>query len=155
MNANEILDMIGDAKGTYIWEAQRKRTGAAPRRRGSTKRIWLLAAIITVALLLVGCAVVYVLSLQDMKLGEEVWEDYHTGETQPHSALSLQGFAGSPSYQAAKEWYEWKQRYDPNSELLTPSAEAYAETLPEAYQATCSIPRRCGPRWMPCAKNTV
>lgn len=134
MSANQILDMIGDAKGSYIWEAQQSRTGAVKHKRTSPKRVWLLAAIITVALLLVGCTIVYVLSLQDMKLGEEVWEDYHTGETQPHSALSLQGFAGSPSYQAAKEWYEWKQRYDPNSELLTPSAEDYAETLPEAYQ---------------------
>lgn len=131
MNANQILDMIGDAKGSYIWEVQQRRT--VKRKRTSPKRVWLLAAIITVALLLVGCTVVYILSLQDMKLGEEVWEDYYTGETQPHSALSLQGFAGSPSYQAAKEWYEWKQAYDPNSELLTPSAEDYAETLPEEY----------------------
>lgn len=134
MNANQILDMIGDAKGSYIWEAQQRRTGAVKRKRISPKRVWLLAAIITVALLLVGCTIVYVLSLQDMKLGEEVWEDYHTGETQPHSALSLQGFTGSPSYQAAKEWYEWKQTYDPNSELLTPEAADYAETLPEEYR---------------------
>ena len=29
MNANEILDMIGDAKGTYLWETQKYRDGTA------------------------------------------------------------------------------------------------------------------------------
>lgn len=31
MNANEILDMIGDAKGTYLWETQKYRDGTAAR----------------------------------------------------------------------------------------------------------------------------
>ena len=27
MNAHDILDMIGDAKGTYVWDAQQVRSG--------------------------------------------------------------------------------------------------------------------------------
>lgn len=27
MNADDILDMIGDAKGTYVWDAQNIRIG--------------------------------------------------------------------------------------------------------------------------------
>ena len=53
MNANEILDMIGDAKGTYLWETQKYRDGTAgakplplPRRR-----LWLVAAVIGLMLL--------------------------------------------------------------------------------------------------------
>ena len=30
MNANDILDMIGDAKGTYVWDTQEIRSGAIP-----------------------------------------------------------------------------------------------------------------------------
>ncbi len=32
VNANEILDMIGDAKGTYLWETQKYRDGTAGAR---------------------------------------------------------------------------------------------------------------------------
>ena len=129
MNSMDLLDAIGDAKGAYVLAAREP-----VKRRRPVKRVWLIAAVIALMLLLVGCAVVYVLSLQDMKMGESNWEDHRTGETQSYSVLSLQGVAGSPSYQAAKEWYEWEQSYDPNLELLTPDAEAYADTLPEAYQ---------------------
>ena len=27
MNSNDILDMIGDANGTYVWDAQEVRSG--------------------------------------------------------------------------------------------------------------------------------
>ena len=30
MKPNDILDMIGEAKGTYVWDAQRIRTGDIP-----------------------------------------------------------------------------------------------------------------------------
>ena len=69
MNANEILDMIGDAKGTYLWETQKYRDGTAgakplplPRRR-----LWLVAAVIGLMLLLVGCTGAYVLRLLEIR----------------------------------------------------------------------------------------
>ena len=36
MKSNDILDMIGDAKGTYVWDAQRIRSGAVPIARQKT-----------------------------------------------------------------------------------------------------------------------
>ena len=30
MNSNDILDMIGDAQGTYVWDAQEVRSGTIP-----------------------------------------------------------------------------------------------------------------------------
>lgn len=65
MNANEILDMIGDARGSYVWDAQQVRSGNRIRTGRSLpiKKMWLIAAIIAMLLMLAGCAVVYVLSL--------------------------------------------------------------------------------------------
>lgn len=62
MNANDVLDMIGDAKGTYVWDAQRIRTGDIPvtKKKISPKRALLIAAMIALMLLLVGCTVAYV-----------------------------------------------------------------------------------------------
>ena len=82
MNANAVLDMIGDAKDTYIWDAQQVRSGnvTCNKKKISIKKIWLIAAIIAMLLTLVGCAIVYVLSLQDFEIGsqtttKEVWSD--------------------------------------------------------------------------------
>ena len=49
MNANEILDMIGDAKGTYLWETQKYRDGTADAK--PLPRLWLVAAVIGLMLL--------------------------------------------------------------------------------------------------------
>ena len=62
MNSNDILDMVGDAKGTYVWDAQNIRSGSAPatRKKVSAKRSLLIAAMIALMLLLVGCTIAYV-----------------------------------------------------------------------------------------------
>ena len=82
MNANAVLDMIGDAKDTYVWDAQQVRNGnvTCNKKKISIKRMWFIAAIIAMILTLVGCAIVYVLRLQDFEIGsqtttKEVWSD--------------------------------------------------------------------------------
>ena len=62
MNSNDILDMVGDAKGTYVWDAQKTRSGSAPatKKKVSAKRTLLIAAMIALMLLLVGCTIAYV-----------------------------------------------------------------------------------------------
>lgn len=59
MNADQILDMIGDARGEYILQAQQHRAGAAPKIRLSLNRSLLIAALIAAMLLLVGCTIAY------------------------------------------------------------------------------------------------
>ena len=83
MNSNEILDCIGDAKGEYIWDAQKIRNGEISIQKNimPKKRIWLMAAVIGLMLLLVGCAVVYVLSLQDIAFGSKQ-QEYYDGSVQ-------------------------------------------------------------------------
>lgn len=126
MNANEILDLIGDAKGTYVWDAQMVRAGylADTKKRLSGKKLWLIAAIIALTLLLVGCAVVYALSLRDMKVGEySVTKPKYYGanwvliepEEKTVEVLSVQGFSNSPNQQAAKEYGEFLYSIDAES----------------------------------------
>ncbi|MGN0977595.1 MAG: hypothetical protein ACI4PH_06015 [Faecousia sp.] len=135
MNANQLLDGIGDAKGTYIWEAQRHRCGEIPPKKPiPLRKTLLIAAVIALMLLLVGCAVAYVLSLNDLVLGESSEVNRLTGDTEVHSVLSLQGLAGTPGYQASKEWYEWEHAYDPDG-AIRDSQSAYSEDFGEEYQA--------------------
>lgn len=62
MNSNDLLDMIGDAKGTYVWDSQNIRSGSAlaTKKKVSAKRTLLVAAMIALMLLLVGCTIAYV-----------------------------------------------------------------------------------------------
>lgn len=134
MTTNEILDMIGDAKGSYIWDAQQVRSGGIvlTKKKPSVRKVWLIAAIVALMLLLVGCTVAYVLHLQDLKIGEEDFEDSRTGTVGVRQVLSLQGVVGAPGYLASKEWYEWKQSYDPDMEIYY-SDEAFSEDFGEEY----------------------
>ena len=61
MNSNDILDMVGDAKSTYIWDAQQIRNGriSVTKNRKYKQKVYVLAAAIAAMLLLVGCTVAY------------------------------------------------------------------------------------------------
>ena len=61
MNSNDILDMVGDAKSAYIWDAQQIRNGtiSVTKNRNYKQKIYVLAAAIAAMLLLVGCTVAY------------------------------------------------------------------------------------------------
>ena len=127
MNANEILDMIGDAKGTYLWETQKYRDGTAgakplplPRRR-----LWLVAAVIGLMLLLVGCTVAYVLRLQDLKVAEyrpttptvydENGDVISLPTIAPRTQITLQG----ANQEALAEWNSFCRDYDPDGAIVT------------------------------------
>jgi len=62
MNANDILDLIGEAKDAHVWDAQAVRSGAVSNgtKRRTLNRTLLIAATVTLMLLLVGCTVGYV-----------------------------------------------------------------------------------------------
>ena len=132
MNSNDLFDIIGETPERYVLDAANANAKVIPMRKRSTKRMWLIAAIIALILCLVGCAVAYVLSLGNMILGTEFIED-RTGVTEPRTQLSLQGFVGSNSYQAAKEWFDFLQSYDPDGTIEF-SDEAYSVEFPEDYQ---------------------
>lgn len=131
MNSNDLFDVIGETPERYVLDAANLKTAAVSKR--SPKRIWLIAAIIAAMVFMMGCAIVYVLSLDDMIIGTEFIED-RTGITEPRTRLSLQGYVGSPSYHAAKEWFDFLQNYDPDGAIEF-SDEADNIEFPENYQA--------------------
>lgn len=133
MKAMDLLTALGGVKDTYVIGADDFRQGKHKVTRLSARKAWLIAAVIALALLLVGCTVAYVLSLKDMAFGEEV-QEYYDGSSQNRTLLSLQGVEGTPGYQASKEWYEWRQTYDAD-ESVYHSEEAFSEDFGDAYYA--------------------
>lgn len=130
----ELLEILGDVRGEYILEAQQLRSRKPPVRRWNRKRtIVLMAAVIVLSLFLVGCAIVYILSLQDMAFGTTT-QEYYDGFSQEVTLLSIQGIEGTPGYQATKEWYEWLQTYDTDSAVWY-SHEAYGADFGDDYYA--------------------
>lgn len=128
MKGKDILIGLSYIDEKYVEEANRETVihelpGVRPLRRAM-----LIAAIITVMLALVGCAVVYLLNLQEIKLGEqEVTYDvfdydpdngeavaYVGQDTMTQQVLTLAGMRNSPASQAAREWYEFREAYDPD-----------------------------------------
>lgn len=133
MKPDDILDMIGDAKGAYVWDAQQVRSGAVlnTKRKLPAKKMWLIAAVIALTAVLVGCAVVYALSLRDMAFGKED-RTYYDGFSEERTLLSIQGIKGTPGYLATKEWYEWLQTYDTDLSVYH-SEEAFSEDFGDDY----------------------
>jgi len=133
MTSMELFDILGSTRDIYIVRVQKIRAGEVPAKAAGTprRRLLLIAAIVALTALLVGCAVVYALRLQDMAFGEEIRE-YYDGSSQTVTLLSIQGVEGTPGYQATKEWYEWLENYDTDLSVYH-SEEAFSEDFGEAY----------------------
>ena len=107
MTAMDLLETIGSIKDQYVLEAD---SSAHSQKHISIRRTLLIAAVIALMLLLVGCAVVYILRMQNLKVGEYsfyVPTEYDENgnvipvETQePITLLSLQG----TNMEALAEW---------------------------------------------------
>ena len=106
MNRDDLLDMIGEAREDYVWDAQQVRSGAIrPQAKPlHLRKMLLVAAILILSLLLVGCTVAYVqgwfvgffthqsqqpLSDNQVELLEEYEQNIHTSHTQEGWTLEL------------------------------------------------------------------
>ena len=111
MNGKDLLIALGDISPKYYEEAE---NGAISRETSHKvfRRPLLIAAMIALTALLVGCAVVYVLRLQDIVIGQDVYTPIDASQPAvERTQISLQGYVGSPGYQASKEWYEFRETY--------------------------------------------
>ena len=112
MNGKDILlglKYVGDdliEKAEYgQFPARAGKTEKKGNSRRSIRRPLLIAAVITTMLLLVGCAVAYVLSIQNMKVGDDhyvtpVFDEYNEYQgdvTIPRQILTLAGIKGTSS----------------------------------------------------------
>lgn len=110
------------------------------KRAPAGKRIWLIAAAVALAALLVGCAAYYALSMKRVKIGESAEQRDYTlvdgvYEKDPHtvstSILTLSGLEGSNAYKACADYYAFQEEYDRNMEQMIE-----AGTLPEDFWDT-------------------
>ena len=145
MNGKDIFKGLRYIDDDIIEEAEFGMFPAKTSHR-TIRRPLLVAAIIALTLLLVGCAVVYVLSMKEINIGQQqTYQDafeydpesgqavaYLGQETVTEEVLTLAGLKGSPNYQAAQEWFAFKQTYDPNGEIKASVWKDLPE-FPEEY----------------------
>ena len=117
-------------------------TGKNGRPRRAIRRPLLAAALIGAALLLVGCAVAYVLNLEKIKISAGTEQrDYSLVDgvyvKDPHTVntttLTLAGLEGSDAYKACADFYAFKEEYTADGEKRAENG-----TLPEDYWETYS-----------------
>lgn len=115
MKPMDLLEAIGSIRDKYILDAHSKQNGS--KKVLPFRKVFLIAAVIAMLLLLVGCVAV-ILGLKDMYLGEYT---YNAGveETKTSDMISLQGYVGSPEYLAAKEWKDYVLSYDGDRSIIT------------------------------------
>lgn len=139
-------DLIERAEyGRFSMEDEKNRI-----RHRLLRRPFLIAAIVALMLLLVGCAVVYILSMKEISIGQQqTFQDVFAYDPESGQAvawlgqeavtedvLTLAGVKGSNNYQAAQEWFAFKLTYDPDHSILSElqSAGAVPE-FPLEYQS--------------------
>ena len=128
MNGEDLFRGLNYVNAKFIDEAETVTQLKGEKKILSLRRPVLIAALITMLLMLVGCAVVYVLRMKEIHIGQQqtyqdVFEyDPDTGEAIAYigqepvteEVLTLAGIQGSRNYQAAQEWFAFKQEYDPD-----------------------------------------
>lgn len=139
MTADTLLEIIGEARETYVLSALDSRNGKTKtHKRLSISRTVLIAAVIALLLLLAGCVAVF-LRLQDMSIGQETYTERFDDQgkaieptEKTRDILTFYGHSGDPIQRAMKEWYDFIKIYDPNRELMT--NEADLPDVPNQYE---------------------
>lgn len=140
MNGKDIFLGLRYIDEDLIEEAE---FGEFPARKSIPfRRPLQIAAVTALTALLVGCAVVYILNMQGLTLGHRQRSydsfsddglEYLGKETVTEQVLTLAGLQGSPAYQAAQEWFDFTQEYDPDREIQASVWGNYPE-FPEEYR---------------------
>ena len=150
MNGEDLFRGLNYVNAKFIEEAETVTQLQAKKKVLSLRRPVLIAAIVAMLLMLVGCAVVYVLRMKEIHIGQQqtyqdVFEyDPDTGEaiayigqeTVTEEVLTLAGIQGSRNYQAAQEWFAFKQEYDPDLSITTElHRNGTVPEFPEEYES--------------------
>ena len=150
MNGEDLFRGLSFVNAKFIDEAETVTQLQGEKKILSLYRPVLIAAIIAMLLMLVGCAVVYVLRMKEIHIGQQqtyqdVFEyDPDTGEaiayvgqeTVTEEVLTLAGIQGSRNYMAAQEWFAFKQEYDPDHSIIIElQSEGRVPEFPAKYAA--------------------
>lgn len=140
MTGKDLFVALGDISQKYYDEAE---NDTAVRRFKSIRRPLLIAAAIAMALLLVGCGIVYALRLQDMSIGQETYTqsfDEKGKAIEPvektRDIITIYGHSGDAIQLALKEWYEFLETYDPDGALMDNNPDH--PEIPNQYEYTYS-----------------
>ena len=150
MNGKDLLTGLGDISHKYYEEGE---FGVLPKTSGARnfRRNLLVAAVIALTLLLVGCAVVYVLRLQDMSIGQETYIQQFDDQglaieptEKTRDIITIYGHSGDPIQKALTEWFEFLRSYDPEGKLMDNQMDD--PVIPNAYEYTygCYTPEMAG-----------
>lgn len=125
-------DLVEKAESGKFRDRERKRDS-----RPSIRRPLLVAAVIALSLMLVGCGVVYLLKIQDLKIAQSTeTRDYALENgvyvSQPHevnvTTLSLAGVKDTSAYQASQEYYAFQKEFEETVHMMSEEG-----TLPENF----------------------
>ena len=147
MNGKNLLTGLSNINPKYIEESE---MDSMVRKHGFLLRKHILiAAIIALMVIFMGCAVL-LLSMKQINIGQQqvtqdVFEyDTESGqaiayvgqETVTEEVLTLAGIRGSQNYRAAQEWFDFKQAYDPEHSILLELQNAgLVPEFPGEYEA--------------------
>lgn len=143
MNGKDMLQGLGyigddlvEAGEFGLFPAARKKNAQRPQRP------WLVAALILLALALVGCGAAYVLRMEKVRIDVGTDQrDYALVDgvyvKEPHevntTTLTLAGLEGSDAYKACADFYVFQEEYTANGEKMAENG-----TVPEDYWETYS-----------------
>lgn len=144
MNGKDIflgLKYIGE---DLIDEAEHGQFSSHANKADPTRSVFrkplMIAALIGLMLFLMGCAWI-ALRVQSMKLGEETLyydvlsdEGFVGREPVTKQVLTFAGVKGTVSYQAAKEWFDFLNTYDPDNKIYEAVWHDWPE-FPDEYSA--------------------
>ena len=140
MNGKDLLIGLGDISQKYYDEAENETISTGHR---TLRRPLLIAAVVAMLLMLVGCAVVYALRLQDMSIGKETYVQKFDDEgraiepvEKERDIITIYGHSGDPIQLALTEWFAFLDTYDPNGELSDNNPDH--EEIPNQYEWTYS-----------------
>ena len=117
MNAMDLMTGLNNVRDKFVVSAGEFRQGQREVRALPKRKLWLIAAVIALALLLVGCAAVYVLKMEHVKISSGTDQrdyslvdgvyvkDPHTIDT---TTLSMAGLKGSNAYKACADFYAYE-----------------------------------------------
>lgn len=130
MNSKDLIQSMNCVGEDLVNEAEYGRFSSQKKQNERVhmrfSKVLFIAALVSLMVLLMGCAI-YVIKMQNLTLGnEEVTYDafdydtmeYLGKETYTQEVFTLAGLEGTPTYLASKEWYDFKKTYDPDYKIL-------------------------------------
>ena len=148
MNGQEIFLGLSYISRKYIEEAETETVSGGTGKAHRIRRPFLLAAVIALLLLLVGCAAVYVLKMEHVKISSGTDQrDYSLVDgvyvKDPHTVstttLSMAGLKGSNAYKACADFYAYETELRTNASAsgdwagYDDAINAKAQELAEQY----------------------